>query len=195
MPDSRVSYRNKYDGLLTLPLDTAAMPPSTRRVSDMADDKIVTKKTAAKPAATKKPTPTKSVAKKTTARAPAAKAPAAPRAAAPAAPSKPEPKTAAPAQTAAPAPKPAAAARPAPTPAARVVPRAPSPRPGSADRPTSLQHLAGVGSEERLEMIRVAAYYRSEKRGNAPGSAEQDWADAEREIDALLARAKSSVGS
>lgn len=35
-------------------------------------------------------------------------------------------------------------------------------------------------------MIQEAAYYRAEKRGFAPGNEAQDWADAEREIDALL---------
>jgi hypothetical protein len=40
---------------------------------------------------------------------------------------------------------------------------------------------------ERQEMISVAAYYRAERRGFAPGGAEQDWLQAEVEIDQLLA--------
>ncbi len=40
---------------------------------------------------------------------------------------------------------------------------------------------------ERQEMISVAAYYRAERRGFAPGGAEQDWLQAEVEIDQLIA--------
>ncbi len=40
---------------------------------------------------------------------------------------------------------------------------------------------------EREEMICVAAYYRAEHRGFAPGGAGQDWLEAEAEIDRLLA--------
>jgi hypothetical protein len=41
--------------------------------------------------------------------------------------------------------------------------------------------------EERLEMVRVAAYYRAERRGFAPGGAERDWIEAEADIDRLIA--------
>jgi len=44
-----------------------------------------------------------------------------------------------------------------------------------------------VSPEERHEMVAVAAYYRAERRGFAPGGAEQDWLAAERDIDRLLA--------
>lgn len=40
---------------------------------------------------------------------------------------------------------------------------------------------------ERNKMISVSAYYRAERRGFAPGSAEDDWLHAEAEIDRLLA--------
>ena len=40
---------------------------------------------------------------------------------------------------------------------------------------------------ERQEMIRVAPYHRAERRGFAPGGAEQGWLQAEMEIDQLLA--------
>jgi hypothetical protein len=40
---------------------------------------------------------------------------------------------------------------------------------------------------ERREMISVAAYYRAERRGFAPGGADQDWLAAETEIDRLIA--------
>jgi hypothetical protein len=36
-------------------------------------------------------------------------------------------------------------------------------------------------------MIAVAAYFRAERRGFAPGAAEQDWLAAEQDIDRLLA--------
>jgi len=35
-------------------------------------------------------------------------------------------------------------------------------------------------------MIAIAACHKAEKRGFAPGSELQDWADAEKEIDELL---------
>lgn len=41
--------------------------------------------------------------------------------------------------------------------------------------------------EERERMIREAAYLRAEQRGFAGGSPEEDWAEAEREVDARLA--------
>lgn len=41
--------------------------------------------------------------------------------------------------------------------------------------------------EERHEMVRVAAYYRAERRGFAPGGAERDWLEAEADIDRLIA--------
>nr|WP_246221759.1 DUF2934 domain-containing protein [Marichromatium bheemlicum] len=39
-------------------------------------------------------------------------------------------------------------------------------------------------------MIREAAYYKAEHRGFAPGHEGEDWAEAEREIDAMLAHAQ-----
>jgi hypothetical protein len=42
--------------------------------------------------------------------------------------------------------------------------------------------------EERATLIREAAYLKAESRGFAGGSPEQDWLDAEREVDALIAR-------
>jgi hypothetical protein len=43
-----------------------------------------------------------------------------------------------------------------------------------------------VTAEERWRMIAVAAYHRAEKRGFEQGSAEDDWFEAEKEVDALL---------
>lgn len=37
---------------------------------------------------------------------------------------------------------------------------------------------------EREEMIAIAAYYRAEHRGSRSGNAEDDWLNAEAEIDA-----------
>lgn len=48
-----------------------------------------------------------------------------------------------------------------------------------------------VSSEPREVMIREAAYLRAEQRAFAPGNELGDWLDAEREIDAALARRKT----
>lgn len=40
--------------------------------------------------------------------------------------------------------------------------------------------------QERAAMIAVAAYYRAEKRGFAPGAELEDWLDAEVEVARLL---------
>jgi hypothetical protein len=40
----------------------------------------------------------------------------------------------------------------------------------------------GVSREDRLEMIRTAAYHLAEKRGFQPGAAMDDWLEAERDL-------------
>ena len=45
-----------------------------------------------------------------------------------------------------------------------------------------------VSAAERYKMIQEAAYYKAERRGFEPGWEAQDWAESEREIDALLKR-------
>ena len=45
---------------------------------------------------------------------------------------------------------------------------------------------ATSGSANRDEMIAVAAYFRAERRGFAPGDSKADWLAAEAEIDRLL---------
>ncbi len=178
----------------------------------MANEKIVTKKTAAKPAAptTQMPATTpvtkKSVAKKsagtTTPPAAAPVAPVAPVAPAPAL-TKAAAAAAAAAKSAAAATPAKAAAQPAAAssktapkkPAKRTDPTAAGHQPPLEDKPVSLQHLANVTPEQRLDMIREAAYYRSEKRNFAEGYDAQDWADAEREIDELTAKAKQIFGN
>lgn len=44
-------------------------------------------------------------------------------------------------------------------------------------------------SQQRVEMIKLAAYYRAMQRGFSNGSPEQDWIEAEREVDRKLTRA------
>lgn len=43
-----------------------------------------------------------------------------------------------------------------------------------------------VSSDARRAMIAEAAFLRAERRGFAPGSEEDDWLSAEKEVDALL---------
>ena len=45
---------------------------------------------------------------------------------------------------------------------------------------------AGADDEQRQAMIAVAAYYRAEQRGFAPGCEMEDWLAAQAEVDALL---------
>jgi Protein of unknown function (DUF2934) len=47
--------------------------------------------------------------------------------------------------------------------------------------------IAGITAAERERRVREAAYFRAERRGFVGGSAEQDWIDAEREIDLQMA--------
>ncbi|MGF1613915.1 MAG: DUF2934 domain-containing protein [Gammaproteobacteria bacterium] len=43
-----------------------------------------------------------------------------------------------------------------------------------------------VGGETRRQLIELAAYYRAERRGFAPGGELQDWLEAEGEVAAAL---------
>ncbi len=43
-----------------------------------------------------------------------------------------------------------------------------------------------ITAEERIRMIREAAWLRAERRGFVGGSPEQDWLEAEQEIDTML---------
>lgn len=45
-----------------------------------------------------------------------------------------------------------------------------------------------ISSQDRRRMIAEAAYFHAERRGFEGGNADQDWYQAEREIDELLAR-------
>ncbi len=57
--------------------------------------------------------------------------------------------------------------------------------PGSIDKDTGMHHP--VSSEQRCHYVEVAAYYLAEKRGFAAGANDDDWTQAELEIDRLLA--------
>ena len=45
-----------------------------------------------------------------------------------------------------------------------------------------------ISSQDRRRMIAEAAYFHAERRGFEGGNADEDWYQAEREIDELLAR-------
>lgn len=53
---------------------------------------------------------------------------------------------------------------------------------------------AHVTPQERIELIRLAAWVRAERRGFIGGSPEEDWIEAEREIDAQLSQDIGLVG-
>ncbi|MTW21005.1 DUF2934 domain-containing protein [Allochromatium palmeri] len=147
----------------------------------MADDKIVTKKTAAK----------KAVAKKTAARASETRTSDSPLAT----PhdmteSKPTKKTTSKSTTS----KKTAATKATSAAAGKRSKSDASAPPSLADHQGSLRQLATVSEDVRQDMIREAAYYKAEKRRFAPGHDAEDWAAAEREIDELIARAKVMTG-
>ncbi len=88
-------------------------------------------------------------------------------------------------------PAPKAAVKPAAKPAAVVAP-APAAKPKLAVAPAPaakpVAKAAKVDPAERLRMIAEAAYYIAEKRGFSHGNHDADWAEAERQIDKLLAK-------
>lgn len=176
----------------------------------MAEDKkVATKKTAARPAATTKTSPVKAAADP--GNAPLAPTTITKKAATRAAAPRPTSVPAASTSKAAPAPRPAvtAPANPGPSPVvAKKVPArkvaatngatagapstgAPSHQPSLKEKPAAPRNPATVTPEERLSMISEAAYYKAEQRGFAPGNEAEDWAAAEREIDAFIAKTKT----
>ena len=81
---------------------------------------------------------------------------------------------------------------PTPTPApARSRARTPAsaPRPRTAGN-TPAQATPPVAPEDRARWIEVAAYYIAERRGFANGSPDDDWLEAERELDRLIGLCK-----
>jgi Protein of unknown function (DUF2934) len=65
--------------------------------------------------------------------------------------------------------------------AASTPQRAASRRERAAPQPPS-----SLSGEARHELVAIGAYLRAERRGFAPGHAEEDWLAAEAEVDALL---------
>lgn len=55
----------------------------------------------------------------------------------------------------------------------------------------ALAFASFVEPERRAALIAEAAFFRSEKRGFAPGHESEDWLAAENEVDARLLRAES----
>lgn len=53
---------------------------------------------------------------------------------------------------------------------------------------------SGIPSEQRRHYIEIAAYYIAERRGFAPGNPAEDWAQAEAEIDRMLAAGGPQTG-
>lgn len=70
------------------------------------------------------------------------------------------------------------AASPSATPVATVAPTAPA----------APVRSGGISEDDRRHMIAEAAYYKAERRGFRHDAIDQNWLDAEAEIDALLAR-------
>jgi Protein of unknown function (DUF2934) len=70
-----------------------------------------------------------------------------------------------------------------PEPVAKAAPKAAAAKPvrSRAKKP------AGVSAEQRRNYVEVAAYHIAERRGFAPGNPLDDWAQAEAEIDRLIA--------
>lgn len=88
-------------------------------------------------------------------------------------------KPATPPKAAAPVAKPVAA--PPPKPVLAAAPPA---------KPVAAKAKPAVDPAERQRMIAEAAYYIAEKRGFAAGNHDADWAEAERQIDELIAKKK-----
>ena len=63
-----------------------------------------------------------------------------------------------------------------------------APRTRAAARTTVARNDA-VDADRRRALIAQAAYFRAERRGFRAGGEEQDWLEAESEVDALLASA------
>lgn len=81
----------------------------------------------------------------------------------------------------------------APTPAQRTT-RARKPAGSRSGTKTHPAETPGeTRSVDREALIRQAAYFRAESRGFAGGSPEQDWLDAEAEVDRKQASERSST--
>lgn len=165
----------------------------------MADKQIVTKKTVAKPATANDaqpataPSARKTVAKKTVASpAPSAAVAQHTTTTAPAKPT--ATRTASPRSAATQGADDRGSVKKAAPTKAKAKAAKPNTQPTPDEQPLSLQGLAQVTPEQRLDMIREAAYYKAEKRNFAVGHEADDWNEAEHEIDELLAKARRIYG-
>lgn len=55
-----------------------------------------------------------------------------------------------------------------------------------ATLPKATENKPGLSPDERLERIAMAAYYKAERRNFEPGYEQQDWFEAEQEVDAAF---------
>jgi hypothetical protein len=58
--------------------------------------------------------------------------------------------------------------------------------------PFSRRPVLARDSSAYRELVAIAAYYRAERRGFAPGGETQDWLEAEREVAARINEARGS---
>jgi hypothetical protein len=65
-------------------------------------------------------------------------------------------------------------------------------KPAAQEIGAATQFTQFVDPEKRAALIAEAAYFRAQKRGFAPGHEQQDWLDAETEIDARLLKPESA---
>lgn len=70
----------------------------------------------------------------------------------------------------------------------RLSPASRAASPSKLSAPSGTTAGMGLTAEQRHDLIAKAAYLRAERRGFQGGSPEQDWLEAEAEIDASLLR-------
>ncbi len=79
------------------------------------------------------------------------------------------------------------AAKPEPVAKAKVAPTAAVAKPAAKPAAPRAKKPASISPEQRQYYVEVAAYHIAERRGFHPGNDRDDWAQAEAEIDRLLA--------
>ena len=88
------------------------------------------------------------------------------------------------------------ATKPAAKPTPKTAPKAPavtSARRPSPSKPAGAAAPATMASAEREELVRLAAYFRAEQRGFAPGREWEDWLIAEAEVSARVGTAPAQA--
>jgi hypothetical protein len=70
----------------------------------------------------------------------------------------------------------------------KVVARAPTLRTNAKKGNAEAQAGPALSAQERQRLIALAAYFRAEKRGFAPGCELQDWIEAEAEVLRLIGK-------